>query len=177
MNTLIGEVRHPLCHGNKFMNGSSRNLSGSAPKSLHVVGFAKTKSPACASIKQLRGVPACHVNIIAMELFESVLAGIGAMPRYLLPLAKVRWRTFEQPRSTDNPRRSRDWWQKWLLLMVLAQNISHAVPTTPSAPHAGTAKGCPSPSCPSPQRGPHFSTLSFTDFCGQARCSALPLYI
>lgn len=75
------------------------------------------------------------------------------MPRYLPPLAKIWWRTFEQPRSTDSPRRSRDWWQKWLLLMVLAQNISHAVPTTPSAPQAGTAKGCPSLPCPlSPER-------------------------
>lgn len=107
----------------------------------------------------------------AMELCESVLAGLERCH-----VISHHWLKCDEGhlsnREADRLRRSRDWWQKRLLLMVLAQNISHAVPTTPSAPQAGTAKGCPSPPLP---REDHASPLCHSPTFA-ARPRALPCH-
>lgn len=72
MSKLIREMKYPLSElgyvtGYKFMNGNERSLSGSAPKSPHVVGFTRTKSPGLLSIKWLAVTAAYHFNIITIK--------------------------------------------------------------------------------------------------------------
>lgn len=118
------------------------SLSGSAPKSLQVVGFTRTKSPGFLSIKWFNITAAYHVNIITIEAHSASIKGeIELMWDNLQPLAKVKYG--EGHLGAANSKQSHTWWQERPSIDVLApterQDISRSVVTTPSVAHARPA--------------------------------------
>lgn len=68
------------------------SLSGSAPKSLHVVGFTRTKSSAFLSIKWYHITAAYHFGVITIKspASQPALKEIGVMHDYLPAIGQAR---------------------------------------------------------------------------------------
>lgn len=111
-------------------------LTGRTPKSLHMVGFTRTKSPEFRGIKCFHITPAYHFNIITIKspVSQAELKEIGAMHNYLMPLAKVKCGEghLGNPVAQKIQSKTTVKGRSGLLLMVLASgDISRTVVTTP----------------------------------------------
>lgn len=160
MSKLIREIRDPISAKCAMLQLQIHEwkLSGvsqkAPPKSLHVVGFTRTKSPGFLSIKWFNITAACHFNIIPIKVHSASISRDWSDARLSPTTGKsqVWWRAFGQPRSAENPKHNPHLWQKRPSIdgsgTDWTAGQSRTVATTPSVSHARPAnEGCPSIPC------------------------------
>lgn len=152
------------------------SFSGSAPKSPHVVGFTRTKSPGFLCIKWFNIAAAYHFNTITIKAHSASINRDWSDSRLSPTTGKsqVWWRAFGQKIQSKATLGGRS----GLLLIVLAQterqHISRTVAATPSVPHTRPANRAVPLSL---ERTTLLHSVILSNSCGRALCSALPLYI
>lgn len=150
-----------------------------------MVGFTRTKSPEFRGIKCFHITPAYRFNIITIKspVSQAELKEIGATHNYPMPLAKVKCGeghlgnpVAQKIQSKTTVKR-----QEWTSIdgFGIGRHHSYSGHNPTSVPDARPAnKNVPaSPCLPSLKKDHSFSTLSFSEFCGEALHSALPLHI